>query len=110
MLIGRTTIGFTEKKISKNAVFAMVLGGILLIAHLVLFILSIGYEGHLPLAGGVAESYLLLFSLFGTFWAILSYDDEKTLNKYKAIGILLNGIAFIFAIFVMAVGFMAYEI
>lgn len=110
MLIGRSGIGFTEKKVSKNAVFAMILGGVLLAAHIVLMILSVGYEGRLPFAGGVAESYLLLFSVFGIFWAVLSYDDEKTVNRYKALGIILNGAALILAILIMAVGFMTYEI
>ena len=110
MLTGRSGIGFTEKKVSGNAVFAMILGGALLVIHVALMILSIGYEGRLPFISGVVESYLMLFSVFGIFWAVLSYDDEKTVNKYKAIGIILNGMALVLAILVMAVGFMTYEI
>lgn len=106
----RTGMGFTEKRVSKNAVTAMILGGVLVAVQLILMILSIVYKGKLPFISGVIESYLLLFSIFGIFWAILSYDDEKTINKFKALGIILNGVALLLAVFVMAVGFTAYEI
>lgn len=106
----RSGMGFTEKRVSKNAVVAMILGGVLVAVQLILMILSIVYKGNLPFISGVIESYLLLFSIFGIFWAILSYDDEKTTNKFKAIGITLNGVALALAVIVMAVGFMTYEI
>ena len=110
MQLGRSGMGFTEKRVSKNAVIAMILGGVLIAVQLILMILSIVYEGKLPFMSGVMESYILLFSVFGIFWAVLSYDDEKTVNKFKVLGIILNGIALLLAVFVMAVGFTAYEI
>lgn len=106
----RNRTGFTEKRVSPNAVFAMILGGSLIVIHLILMICSIVYEGQLPFLSGVIESYLLLFGIFGIFWAILSFDDEKTVNQYKVLGIILNGVSLLLSVLVMAVGFMAYEI
>ncbi|MCI5597528.1 MAG: hypothetical protein MR380_12615 [Lachnospiraceae bacterium] len=110
MQLGRSRIGFTEKTVSKNAVAAMILGGTLIVIHLILMVLSVLNHGKLPFSSGVIESYLILFGIFGIFWAILSYDDEKTTNRYKALGILLNGVSLLLSVLVMAVGFMAYEI
>lgn len=110
MQLNRVNMGFTEKKVSANAVFSTILGGGLIAVQVVMMVLSVVKKGALPLTGGLVESYTLLFSIFGILWAVLSYDEERTLDKYKALGIVLNGIALVLAILVMAVGFMAYEI
>lgn len=110
MQLGRTGMGFTEKRLSKNAVFSMVLGGALLVIHCVMILLSILSGGDLPLAGGLVESYLLLFGIFGAFWAVLSYDEEKTVNRFKAIGIALNLVVIALSIVIMGIGFMTYDI
>lgn len=110
MQLSRVSMGYSEKKVSINAVFAAILGAVLIGMHILMTILSIVNKGGLPFAGGVVESYMLLFSVFGLFWAVISYDEEKTLDKYKLLGIVLNGIALVLAILVMAVGFMAYDI
>lgn len=110
MQLGSNGMDFTEKRISKNAVIAMILGGVLIAVQFIMMILSVVYEGNLPFFSGVIESYLLLLSIFGIFWAVLSYEEEKTSHKFKAIGILLNSTALVLAVIVMAVGFMTYEI
>lgn len=108
MQLSRVNMGFSEKKVSRNAVFSAVLGGVLLLIHLIMICLSIVKKGTLPMASGLMESFLLLFSIFGLLWAVLSYDEEKTIDKYKAMGIVLNGAALLIGIFVMAVGFFSY--
>ncbi len=110
MQLSRVDMGFSEKKVSKNAIFSAALGGTLLVIHIIMIVLSVVKKGTLPMAGGLVESFALLFSVFGLLWAVLSYDEEKTIDKYKALGIILNGIALLIAIFVMAVGFMSYDI
>ena len=101
-------ISFIDRKVSRNAVFTTALGGILLGAHVLMILFSITKKGTLPVLGGVIESYLFLFSFFGLLWAILHYDEEKTNERFKVMGILLNAAALAFGIFIMAVGFFSY--
>ncbi len=108
MIHSRTSMGFTEKRVSVNAVFAVVLGMILNALHVVMIICSVKYKGDIPFWGGVTESYLFLFSIFGLLWAILSLDDEKTVGKYKYTGIVLNGIAFLLSLWIMVLGVRTY--
>lgn len=96
--------GYFEKKISINALVAMVLGMVLSVLQAGLVIASILYKGKLPLLSGVLESYILLFGLFGLLWAVLSLDDEKTIGKYKYGAIAWNGVALVSAGLVMALG------
>lgn len=110
MQLSRVNMGFSEKKVSRNAIFSAVLGGALIGIHFLMILFSFLKKGNLSLAGGVVESFALLFSIFGLLWAVLSYDEEKTIDKYKALGIVLNSIALCLAIFVMAVGFFSYDI
>lgn len=98
------SMGYSEKKISINALVAMVLGMVLSGLQAGLVIASILYKGKLPLLSGVLESYILLFGLFGLLWAILSLDDEKTIGKYKYGAIAWNGVALVSAGLVMALG------
>lgn len=108
MIHSRTSMGFTEKRVSVNAVFASVLGILLNGAHIGMMICSVKYKGEIPFWGGVMESYLLLFSIFGLLWAVLSLDDEKTVGKYKHMGIILNGIALMLSVWIMVLGVMTY--
>lgn len=110
MRLNGVSMGFTEKKVSKSAVSSMILGIELLVVHGAMIILSIVKKGNLPLAAGVVESYLLLLSIFGILWAVMSYDEEKTVDRYKAVGIVVNVIALFLSLFVMAAGMMTYEI
>lgn len=110
MQLNRVSMGFSEKKVSANAVFATGLGGGLLGVQLLMMVLSIIKKGNLPVAGGLVESFILLFSIFGLLWAVLSLDEERTLDKFKTSGILLNGVSLILAIVIMAIGFMSYDI
>lgn len=104
MQSNKSSMSFTEKKVSINAVIAFILGIALNAAHLGMIIFSIMKKGNVPLSGGVAESYILLFSIFGLLWAILSLDDGKTNGKYKIHGIILNGISFALSSLIMALG------
>lgn len=108
MQISRVNMGYSEKKVSPNAVFATGLGAGLIGVQILMMILSIVNKGNLPFASGVVESYILLFSVFGILWAVTSLDEEKTLDKFKIPGIVLNAVALILAIFVMVIGFLAY--
>lgn len=100
----RLSMGYTEKKVSINAVIAAILGMILNGLQAGMLVSSILYKGKLPLSGGVVESYILLLSIFGLLWGVLSLDDEKTVGKYKRLAIVLNGIALAGAVLIMILG------
>ena len=104
----RSTMSFTEKRVSFNAVIAFLIGVALVISHLAMIVFSVVKEGKLPFAGGVLESYIFLLSIFGLLWAIMSLDDEKTNRKYKFPGIVLNGISLAMSVTVMVLGVMTY--
>jgi len=104
----RSTMSFTQKRISINAVIAFGIGVALIIAHIAMAVFSVTRKGNVPFSGGVAESYILLFGIFGLFWAIMSLDDEKTNGKYKLPGIVLNGISLVLSVAVMVLGVLTY--
>ena len=104
----RSTMSFTEKRVSVNAVIAFAIGIFLNLSHIGMVGLSIMKKGNVPFSGGVIESYIMLFGIFGLIWAIMSLDDEKTNSKYKKPGIVLNSISLLMSIAVMALGVMTY--
>lgn len=104
----RSTMSFTEKRISMNAVIAFVIGVVLNLGHVIMTGYSFVQKGNVPFAGGVVESYILLFGIFGLLWAVMSLDDEKTNGKYKVPGIVLNGISLALSFLVMGLGVMTY--
>lgn len=83
-------ISFSEKKISKNALITLGIGIFSLAGFLLLFLMSILSGGELPVYGGLAGCLLVLLSVFGMVWGLLSYDDIKTLQRFKISGISLN--------------------
>ena len=104
----RSTMSFTEKRVSINAVIAFAIGIILNLSHVVMIGYSFAKKGNVPFSGGVVESYILLFGIFGLLWAVMSLDDEKTNGKYKVPGIVLNGISLVLSFLVMGLGIMTY--
>ena len=104
----RSTMSFTEKRISINALVAFILGIGLNLGHLTMTVFSVMKKGNVPFSGGVLESYILLFGIFGLLWAIMSLDDERTNGKYKKPGIILNGISLTLSVIVMGLGVMTY--
>ena len=107
-MTGRSTMSFAQKKISINALVAFIIGIGLNLSHGVMAVISIMEKGNVPFSGGVAESYILLFSIFGLLWAIMSLDYEKTNGKYKIPGITLNGISLALSVAIMALGVLTY--
>ena len=104
----RSSMSFTEKRISINALIAFVLGIVLNVSHGGMAAFSVIQKGNVPFAGGVVESYIFLLSIFGLFWALSSLDDEKTNGKYKIPAIIMNGISLALSIMIMALGVMNY--
>lgn len=104
----RSTMSFTEKRISINAVIAFVIGILLNLTHIAMVIFAMVKKGNIPFGGGVVESYILLLGIFGFLWAIMSLDDEKTNGKYKKQGIILNGLSLAMSIGIMVLGVMTY--
>ena len=105
----RSTMSFTEKRVSMNAVIAFIIGIGLNMAHVAMTAYSVIKKGNVPFSGGVLESYIMLFGIFGLLWGIMSLDDEKTNGKYKIPGILLNSISLVFSAAVMVLGVLAYS-
>ena len=105
----RSTMSFTQKRISINSVIAFAIGIVLNLAHAAMVAFAITKKGNVPFSGGVMESYIMLFGIFGLFWAVLSLDEEKTNGKYKIPGIILNGISLTLSIAVMALGVLTYS-
>lgn len=104
----KNTMSFTQKRISINAVIAFAIGIVLNLGHVVMTGYSFAKKGNVPFAGGVVESYILLFGIFGLLWAVMSFDDEKTNGKYKVPGVVLNGISLVLSFIVMGLGVMTY--
>lgn len=104
----RSAMSFTEKRVSVNAFVAAILGILLNAVHIGMMVCSVIYKGNVPFYGGVVESYLFLFSVFGLLWAVLSLDDEKTNGKFKTLGIILNSLALMLSIMIMILGVMSY--
>ncbi len=107
-MTGRSTMSFAQKKISMNALVAFIIGISLNLSHGIMVAISILEKGNVPFSGGIAESYIMLFSIFGLLWAIMSLDDEKTNGKYKIPGIILNGISLALSVAVMMLGVLTY--
>jgi hypothetical protein len=104
----RSTMSFTEKRISMNAAIAFAIGVVLNMGHVIMTGYSFVQKGNVPFAGDVVESYILLFGIFGLLWAVMSLDDEKTNRKYKVSGIILNGISLALSFVVMGFGVVTY--
>lgn len=95
-------ISFSEKKVSRNAVFTLITGIIILAGFAVLTILSIVTGGGLNIIGGLIGCILVILAFFSVLWGVMSYDDAKTSQKYKISGICINIVAiFIGITFVM---------
>lgn len=95
-------ISFSEKKVSRNAVFTLITGIIILVGFAVLTILSIVTGGGLNIIGGLIGCILVILAFFSVLWGVMSYDDAKTSQKYKISGICINIVAiFIGITFVM---------
>lgn len=102
----RSSMSFTEKRISVNALIAFVIGIVLNLTHVGMAVFSVIKKGNVPFAGGVVESYILLLGIFGLFWAMSSFDEERTNGKYKIHAVILNGISLAFSICIMVLGVM----
>ena len=83
-------ISFSEKRVSKNALITLGIGVVSTLGFLILFVLSIISGGELSLYGGLFGCLFVLMSIFGVGWGILSFDDIKTVQRFKVSGILLN--------------------
>ena len=94
-------ISFSEKKVSKNALITLGIGVVSILGFLLLFVLSILSGGDLPVYGGLFGCLFVLLSVFGVGWGILSFDDIKTVQRFKISGILLN-------VFVIILGIALY--
>lgn len=81
---------FSQKRVSKNAVITLAIGIISVLGFIILFFLAAISGGDLPLAGGLVGSLLMLLSIFGVLWGLLSYDDIRTVQRFKISGILIN--------------------
>ena len=104
----RSTMSFTEKTVSINAVIAFIIGIALNLSHAGMMAFSVAKKGNVPFYGGVMESYIFLLGVFGLLWAVMSMDDEKTNRKYKIPGIVLNGISLVLSVAIMVLGVMTY--
>lgn len=81
---------FSQKRVSKNAVITLAIGIISVLGFIILFLLAAFSGGDLPLAGGLVGALLMLLSVFGVLWGLLSYDDIRTVQRFKISGILIN--------------------
>ncbi len=96
-------ISFSEKRVSKNALITLGIGIFSLVGFLILFVFSILSGGELSIYGGLAGCLFVLLSVFGTLWGLFSYDDIKTVQKYKISGISLNVIVIVLGIAIMMI-------
>lgn len=83
-------ISFSDKKISKNALFSFVLGVLLVVGFLVLIGIAFFTQGGLGRIGGLMGCVFMVLALFGVLWGVASYDEARTSNSFKISGICLN--------------------
>lgn len=87
---GEYSVSRKEKKVSKNAVLALIIGLISLMGFLFLLLISTISVGKMGVAGGFFGDLFFLMAIFGAIWGILSYDEARTVHRYKKAGIAVN--------------------
>lgn len=88
--ISKNVLSFSDKKVSKNAVFTFVLGIACLIGFSLLLLASVMTRGNVGMLGGVIGCIIVILAFFGVLWGLASYDDMKTSQNFKIPGICIN--------------------
>ncbi len=87
-----------DKKVSKNAVISLIIGLVSILGFVFLVLISVISAGKMGVIGGLFGSLFLLLSIFGALWGIVSYDEARTLHRYKKAGIAVNVVGVIIGI------------
>lgn len=88
--ISKNVLSFSDKKVSKNAIFTLLLGLVCLLGFVLLITASVITSGHLGMVGGVIGCIIVILAFFGVLWGLASYDDMKTSQNFKIPGICIN--------------------
>lgn len=86
-------LSFSDRRVSKNAMFTTILGVCLILGYVILAIISIATKGKLSLFGGLVGSLFMLLAAFGVLWGVLSFDEIRTGKRFKVPGLVLNIVA-----------------
>ncbi|SES79943.1 DUF6142 family protein [[Clostridium] polysaccharolyticum] len=92
----REAYTFSDKAHPKEGIFASILGGVLLIAFLVLFAVTSKKQGGLGV--GLAGLLILFCSIAGIVLSIRAMKKEDILYRYPVIGLAVNGIVLLISI------------
>lgn len=92
---GEAGISFTSKKIPKEGILAIILGGISLFIFLYLSIYSAYYRGEAGLEAGGVGSVAFLLSLIGFLISLKTMKKDNIFIKIPIIGVTVNTVAFI---------------
>lgn len=83
-------LSFSNKKVSRHALFTFFQGIILLIGFVCLILAGVVTKGHLGIMGGAIGCIFVVLAFFGVLWGLASYDEAKTSQNFKIPGICLN--------------------
>ncbi len=89
-ILSGNSLSFTNKRVSKNALFTFWLGIGCLLGLVILVLIAVVTKGGLKLAGGAAGCIIIVLALFGVLWGLASYDEARTSQNFKIPGICLN--------------------
>lgn len=96
---GEYSVSRKDKKVSKNAVISLIIGLISVLGFVLLLLISVISAGKMGVAGGLFGDLFFLMSIFGAVWGIISYDEARTLHRYKKAGIAVNFIGIFLGLF-----------
>lgn len=86
----KSVLSFSDKRVSKNAIFTVFLGLACLLGFAILLLASVITKGHVGIIGGVIGTILIILAFFGVFWGLASYDEVRTSQNFKIPGICIN--------------------
>lgn len=95
---------FSDKKPSKAALLADWLALLALILMIISIIVSATCEGNAGIAVGTTAIFALLATVVGVIASVKSFRETDIILKYSWIGVIANGILFIFIAFVTVSG------
>ena len=83
-------LSFSQKKVSRHALFTFLLGLVCLAGFGILILAAILKQGKLGIMGGMLGCIFMVLAFFGVLWGLASYDEAKTSQNFKIPGICIN--------------------
>ena len=89
-ILSGNMLSFSNKKVSRNALFTFWLGIVCLLGLVILTLVAFKTGGKLGIAGGALGCIFVVLAFFGVLWGVASYDEARTSQNFKIPGICIN--------------------